>query len=236
MRVVILAGGQGLRLRPLTEDRPKSMVTLGSRPVAEVQLSWLKKNTELELVVFACGPRWQKLKEYFGSEYQNTPIEYVVEEQPLGTGGAIRNVIERLNGREWNDNILVLNGDIITDLPLGRMIESHHSSQTLVTMLLVPYRSPYGVVRIDKLKMVRKFEEKPEFIDAWINGGVYLMQSKKIAGLLPEQGDIERETFPRLVQYGEIAAYPYYGFWRSLDSIKDLREVEHELLTVRTEA
>lgn len=228
LKAVILTGGQGLRLRPLTDDRPKAMVPVNGRTIAEIQLEWLKKNAELELVTFACGYRWERLKQHFGSNYQGTPIEYVIEEQPLGTGGAIKNAILSLNERD--DDILVINGDVITHFSLSRMIEFHRASQTMVSMLLVPYRSPFGVVRINKLRMVRKFEEKPEFPDVWINGGVYLMQTKRIEHFLPDRGDVERETFPKLVQYGEVAAYPYYGFWRVLDTIKDLREVEKELV------
>jgi mannose-1-phosphate guanylyltransferase len=116
------------------------------------------------------------------------------------------------------------------------MLETHRGNRTIVTMALIPYRSPFGVVRIDKLKMVRKFEEKPEFVDAWVNGGIYLMDGNQIEKFLPENGDIERETFPQLVERGEISSYPYYGFWRALDSIKDLKTVETELVPLIPES
>ncbi|MEM3584330.1 MAG: nucleotidyltransferase family protein [Nitrososphaerales archaeon] len=229
-RAIILAGGSGLRLRPLTDDKPKAMVTVNGRPIAEIQLSWLKRNIKLEQIIFACSHKWERLKEYFGSEYNNIPIHYVVEDQPLGTGGAIKNVIHNLNISD--EDVLVMNGDVITNLPISRMIDWHISSQTIVTMLLVPYRSPYGVVHIDKLRMVRKFEEKPEFLDIWINGGIYIIQAKRLIPFLPDKGDIERETFPKLVQYGEVSAYPFYGMWRAIDTIKDIREVEDELTSI----
>ncbi len=205
------------------------MVPVNGKPLASIQLDWLIENTDLECVAFACGHRWEKLQEYFGKQYRGVPLEYVVEENPIGTGGAIKNAITKLN--MGDEDILAMNGDVLTDLPLRKMIDWHRSAGmgTMVTMLLVPYRSLYGVVRIDKLRMVRKFEEKPEFPDTWINGGIYLIQSKRIEPFLPGKGDIERDTFPKLVQNGEIGAYPYYGFWRVVDSIKDLREVEAEL-------
>jgi len=230
LRAIILAGGFGLRLRPLTDDKPKAMVPINGKPIAEIQLSWLKKNIMLEQVIFACSHKWEKLKEYFGREYGKIPIHYVVEDQPLGTGGAIKNVIHNLNIHD--EDLLVMNGDVITSLPLSRMIDWHKSAQTIVTMLLVPYRSPYGVVHIDKLRMVRKFEEKPEFPDFWINGGIYIIQAKRLIPFLPDKGDLERETFPKLVQYGEVSAYPFYGMWRAIDSIKDLREVEDEMTNI----
>lgn len=224
MKAIILAGGQGLRLRPLTDDRPKAMVQINGRPIAETQLSWLKEKVKVEKVTFACGHKWEKLKKYFGDEYRGTAINYVVEEEPLGTGGAIKNAIKSMGSED--EDIIVVNGDIITDLDLSKMLEWHTTSQSVVTMLLVPYRSPFGVVHIDKLRSVRKFEEKPEFPDVWINGGVYLMKVKRVMKLLPDKGDVERDTFPKLVTYGEILAFPYYGFWRVVDSIKDLKEIE----------
>jgi NDP-sugar pyrophosphorylase family protein len=231
MKAIVLAGGQGLRLRPLTDDRPKPMVLINGKPLAEIQLTWLRKHVELERVAFACRHRWEKLKDYFGAQFEGVPIDYVVEPDALGTGGGIRNALVQLG--IGDEDVLIANGDVVTDLPLSRMVEFHRANAAIVTMLLVPYRSPYGVVRIDKLRVVRKFEEKPEFPDTWINGGVYIVQAKKLLSSLPQKGDVERETFPKLTEYGEIAAYPYYGFWRALDSLKDLSEVEHELVVAK---
>jgi NDP-sugar pyrophosphorylase family protein len=229
MKAVILAGGKGLRFRPLTDDKPKAMIAVNGKPIAELQLQWLKRNSvDLSEIIFACGHKWERLEQHFGSQFQGTPVSYIVEKDSLGTGGGLKNVIR--NTDESEDSYLVLNGDILTDLPVDKMLESHESTGTIVTMALIPYRSPFGVVRIDKLKMVRKFEEKPEFVDAWVNGGIYLINGKQIEKFLPDEGDIERETFPQLVERGEISSYPYYGFWRALDSIKDLKTVESELI------
>jgi NDP-sugar pyrophosphorylase family protein len=229
MKALILAGGQGLRLRPFTEDKPKPLVLVNERPIAEWQIDWLKREVPLDEVVFLCGYKWERLKEHFGSNYAGVPITYSVEESPLGTGGAIKTALVNLGSP--GENVVVMNGDIITSLPLKNMLASHvaQGTQPTVTMALVPYKSRFGIVHIDKLKVVRKFEEKPEFPDVWINGGVYLINSQKIMKHLPNEGDIERETFPKLVQYAEIVSYPYYGFWSLIDSIKDLNEVESEM-------
>jgi len=96
-------------------------------------------------------------------------------------------------------------------------------------MLVVPYRSRFGVVKIDKLKVVRGFEEKPAFPDVWINGGVYVLNVKRALKYLPAKGDIERETFPNLVTRGELLSFPYYGEWNFVDSIKDLMELEEAM-------
>ncbi len=229
MKALILAGGQGLRLRPLTDDKPKPLVPVNGRPIAEWQIEWLLENVELEQVIFLCGYRWTKLKEHFGTSYSGISIEYSVEETPLGTGGAFRKAI--LGAHIGDEDIVMMNGDIITDVRLGDMVAAHSSSrpQPTITLLLAPYKSRFGIVLIDKSNVVRKFEEKPEFPDVWINGGIYVANAQKILKSLPEKGDIERETFPKIVDSGEIMAYPYRGFWSLIDSIKDIQEVEPQL-------
>ena len=213
-----------MRMRPLTDDKPKALVPVKGRPISEYQIEWLIKEGGVEEVTFACGYKWEKLKEHFGSAYKGVPIDYSVEEQPLGTGGGIR---KALLSRDAGELVVVTNGDIITDLPLKRMIDAHEQAGEIsASMLVVPYTSRFGVVKVDKLKMVRGFEAKPAFPDVWINGGVYLLNQRKIARSLPETGDIERETFPKLVTHGELLSYPYYGEWYFIDSMKDLQELE----------
>ncbi len=238
MKAIILAGGQGLRFRPLTDDKPKAMIPINGKPIAEHQINWLLQNSNVDLIAFSCGHKWEKLKEHFGDQYKGVPIRYLLEDKALGTGGGIKNALRKMSAHgdflssqknDADETVIVTNGDILTDLDLSRLLESHRQSRTIATMVVVPYRSQFGVVRIDKLRMVRKFEEKPEFLDAWINGGIYALNSRSIERFLPEEGDIERETFPELSTRGEIAAHPFYGFWRALDSIKDLKSVQQEL-------
>jgi len=229
MKALILAGGQGLRLRPLTDDKPKPLVAVGGKPIAEWQLDWLIENVNLKQATFLCGYKWTRLKEHFGSSYRGVRVEYSVEEAPLGTGGAFRQAIS--GAKMGDENIVMMNGDIVTDLPLGKMVAAHTSAEgrPTVTLLLVPYKSRFGIVHIDKNNFVKRFEEKPEFADIWINGGVYVANAKTILAHLPEKGDIERETFPELATSGRLMAYPYRGFWSLIDSIKDIQEVEKEL-------
>jgi mannose-1-phosphate guanylyltransferase len=216
-----------MRLRPLTNDKPKALIPVKGRPIAEYQIEWLVKAGGIDAVTFACGYKWERLKEHFGSKFEGVDIDYSVEEVPLGTGGGIKKAISK-HGSEGN--LVVTNGDIITDLPLKRMAEEFsRAAGVSASMLVVPYRSRFGVVKIDKLKMVRGFEEKPAFPDVWINGGVYVLDGTRIGKKLPENGDIERETFPKLVDHGDLLSYPYYGEWNFIDSIKDLMELEESL-------
>jgi mannose-1-phosphate guanylyltransferase len=227
MKAIILAGGMGLRLRPLTVDRPKSLVEVNGRPIAEHQLKQLASEKLVDGVVFACGYKWERIREKFGSQFAGLKVEYSVEEEPLGTGGAIRKALPHAGD---DSEVVIMNGDVITDLPLKRMVDEHRRSvDAAATMLVVPYRSSFGVVRIDKLKTVRGFEEKPEFPDVWINGGIYVASTRKFAANLPERGDVERTAFPRFVAHGELMSFPYYGDWWYIDSMKDLKEVEESL-------
>ncbi|HME18178.1 MAG TPA: nucleotidyltransferase family protein [Nitrososphaerales archaeon] len=227
MKAVVLAGGLGMRLRPLTDDRPKALIPVNGRPISEYQLEWLVKEAGIDSVVFACGYKWERLKEHFGPSYKGIPVEYSVEDEPLGTGGALRRALAK---DQPDDLLVVTNGDIITDLPLKRMVDAHRQAGEIsASMMVVPYRSRFGVVKIDKLRMVRGFEEKPAFPDVWINGGVYILNPRRLQKNLPEKGDIERETFPKLVDRGELLSYPYYGDWWFVDSMKDLMELEESM-------
>lgn len=229
MKALILAGGKGLRLRPLTDDKPKPLVEVAGKPIAEWQLDWLRANVDLERVVFLCGWKWERLREHFGDDYHGTRVDYSVEETPLGTGGAFRKAISEKG--IGDEDVAMLNGDIITDLNLGDMVTARQSAKPspAITLLLVPYRSRFGIVHIDDKNFVKSFEEKPAFPDVWINGGIYVGNAKKLLRDLPEKGDIERETFPKLAAFGQVMAYPYRGFWSLVDSVKDIQEVENEL-------
>ena len=135
-----------MRLRPLTDDRPKALIEVGGRPICEYQLDWLAKEANIEQVVFACGYKWEKLREHFGKSYKGVSVTYSVEDAPLGTGGAIK---KALSMGPLEGSLIVTNGDIITDLPLGRMVEAHkQAGEITAAMLVVPYRSRFGVVKV----------------------------------------------------------------------------------------
>jgi mannose-1-phosphate guanylyltransferase len=211
---------------------------LAGRPIAEWQLEWLRVNIPLEEVIFLCGWKWERLKERFGDDYHGVKIQYSVEEEPLGTGGALRKaILEKGIGDEGD--VVMLNGDIVTEMKLGDMVttrrrveeeekEEKEGALSAVTILLVPYRSRFGIVHIDAQRFVRGFEEKPTFPGVWINGGVYVGDARRLVADLPDKGDIERATFPKLASAGQVMAYPYEGFWSLIDSIKDISEVEAE--------
>lgn len=227
MYALILAGGKGERLRPLTDTLPKPMVPVCGKPILERQVEWLKEGG-VEGVVFLAGYRWEAIRDYFGDGSNfGVRAEYNVEDSPLGRGGAIKQGYPLAPAGD--EPLVVTNGDIITRQPLSEIIEFHRESPArrngpAVTLLAVPMVSPYGLVDMDDTGGVVGFREKVE-LPHWINGGVYVFD-REVFPEFPDLGDHEVETFPRLAQAGRIAALRTRSFWTSIDSFKDLREAE----------
>jgi len=141
-----------------------------------------------------------------------------VEKEPMGTGGAIKRLREF-----FREKFLVVNGDIITNLDVSLL-----NGGEVATIALVPLKSPFGVVKTDDDKVV-EFVEKPILEDHWINAGVYTF-TPYIFDYLPERGDLEKETFPRLARDGLLRGVKFPKvYWRSIDSMKDLEEASQEV-------
>jgi len=222
MKALILAGGLGKRLRPYTDETPKPLIKVAGKPILEHQIIWLKKQGVEEFIILV-GYKREKILEYFGDGNRlGVKIEYSIEEEPLGTGGAIKNAKEYL---ENISSFLVLNGDILTDLRILPLIDS--LNEDIVGVLaLVPLPSPYGIVEFDDEGYILRFREKPLIEDYWINAGVYLF-NKSIFKYLPDKGDIEKITFPILADKGLLKSVRYQGiFWRSIDTFKDIEYIE----------
>jgi len=227
MYALILAGGKGERLRPLTDSIPKPMVPVCDKPILLHQIEWLKPLGVTD-VVFLVGYLWETIEDYFGdgSEF-GIRAHYSVEESPLGRGGAIKQGFALVPEEE--DSVLVLNGDIITAQPPGAVLQTYRHSKSSnlahrATIMVVPMVSPYGLVDTNDDDNVIGFREKVE-LPFWINAGIYVF-GRNIAPELPDLGDHEVETFPQLAEAGQISALKSRSFWRSVDSFKDLREAE----------
>ncbi len=218
---IILAGGKGERLRPLTNDRPKVMVEIAGKPMLFWQIEWLKSQGITKLVITA-SYKYQVIRDYFGDGTKlDIVIEYSVEETPLGRGGAIKKAFKsRL--LEGVENVVVTNGDIITKLDLSRMMDMHVKGNAMITMLLVPYISRWGLVKTAGDHIIG-FDEKPK-LPYWINGGIYVF-NREIEPLLPVVGDQETETFPK-IESKRFLAFKDEGFWRAVDVVKDKTEAE----------
>jgi len=224
MMAAILAGGFGKRLRPYTEELPKPLVPVAGRPILEWQIEWLKKYG-IEEFVLLVGYRKERIIEHIGSGSRlGVKVTYVVEDEPLGTGGAFKNA-EHILSR--NDVFLALNGDIITNLNPLKLIETVRKGYA-AAIAAIPLPSPYGILEIEGV-MVKGFREKPRLSDYWINAGVYAM-TPRVFEYLPDKGDIEKIGFPEMAKEKVLAAVKYENiFWKSIDTYKDLEEATKEI-------
>lgn len=222
-QAVILAGGKAQRLRPLTDDRPKAMVEIANRPIIEHQLLWLAENGVVDVVI-SVGHQAEVLKEHVGDGSRfGTQAEYAVEPEPLGRGGGLKFAASRLAEAS---SFIVLNGDVICRFSLRDMIELHLQVGVTATVALAPYKSTWGVVDLEG-DLITGFTQSPK-LPYWINAGVYVLDPE-IVERLPERGDHEDTTFPELASEGRLAGFRIDGYWRGIDTLKDVTEATSEL-------
>jgi len=192
----------------------------------------LKKHGIRDLVILVGYKRNMVIDELGSGGKYGARVSYVVEEEPLGTGGALKNA-EHILGKE--DYFLLINGDIITNLNPLELIEAlEKNPRAIASIAVVPLRSPFGVVKVDENNIIVSFVEKPVIPDYMINAGVYAIRPE-IFNYLPEKGDIERTCFPKLASEKRLVARVYGGetYWRSIDTIKDIEEVSSDIASGR---
>lgn len=223
-QAVILAGGQGSRLKPHTDTYPKAMIEIAGRRIIDHQIEWLAQAGVTDVVVSA-GHLHEVLIEHLSASSQPVQMNVVVEDNPLGRGGGLKNAGKHLPapGETW----FALNGDIWTRFDLTAMAAYHAEREVVATIGTARPRIPWGVVEVDDLGRVTDFVEAPPSPYP-INGGVYVF-SGEILDLLPDIGDHERSTFPLLAKQGRLAGFPIQGYWRAIDTAKDIREAAKEL-------
>jgi NDP-sugar pyrophosphorylase family protein len=223
---IILAGGKGERLRPLTADRPKVMVSLLDKPILEHQIEWLLANGVSDFVL-ACGHLHHVVEEYFqdGSRW-GARIRYSIEAEPLGRGGAFKLAFQHVPAAE--SLVIGTNGDNVHTQPLAPMIEQHARTGAVATLLLTQLRSPYGIVT-QRDEQIVGFEEKP-LLPYWLSAGAYLLNREFFAGL-PDAGDHEDALFPKLANEGRLYGFRSTSYWKAIDTVKDLTEAAAQLST-----
>lgn len=174
MEVIILAGGLGTRLRDVIRDIPKPMAPVAGRPFLDYILEWIRRYPVRKIIISA-GYRADVIRDYFGSRVFDIPVEYVIEKEPLGTGGALKFAIEKTK----EDDVLVLNGDTWFPLDLSRLMEFHSSEGSMFTMALkrMSDSDRYGTVNLEG-NIITGFNEKKYFDEGLINGGIYVINRK----------------------------------------------------------
>lgn len=218
MQAIVLVGGEGTRLRPLTNDVPKPALTLVDRPFLAYMIEWLAAHGVTEAVL-ACGFLPDVLQEALGEgEHAGVRLTYVVEPERRGTAGAIRFAADAL-GDDLDERFLALNGDVLTDLDLTALIDAHREREARATIALYPVEdsSAYGLVSVDGEGSVTEFVEKTgESVPGEINAGAYCLE-RSVLDLIPPDREvsIEREIFPLLVGDG-LAALRLEGYWMDI--------------------
>lgn len=216
MKAVVLVGGEGTRLRPLTLTTPKQMLPVGGRPMIERVLEWLSGHGVGEAVL-SLGYRPDAfLKAYPDGEACGVRLHYAVEDSPLDTAGAIR--FAAIEGG-IDSTFLVVNGDVLTDLDVTALVEFHRLSRAEATIALTPVEDPsrFGVVPTDPDGRVEAFIEKPPPGEAptnLINAGTYVLEHSVMDRIPPDRRvSIERETFPALVADRRLFALGSNAGW-----------------------
>ena len=220
---IILCGGHGKRLRPLTNEIPKTLVEIKEGyTILDKQLIDLR-NSGLDKVILLTGYLSGKIEERYGAKWKGIDILYAKEEKPLGTLNAIRIGLENID-----DDVIVRNGDVVTDIDIKKMIKKFNNSSYIASMFVAKMRSPYGIVELGDDR-IKRFREKP-ILDYYFNAGIYCFK-KGISKFFKnfETGDIEKTVFPQLAESNQLGFFENEGsFWISVDTAKDLDEVHKE--------
>lgn len=236
MKGIIIAGGLGTRLRPLTYQRPKPLVPVANRPFLEYQVALLRKHG-IEDIVFATNYMADKIEGHFGDGSKfGVRMRYALEETPLGTGGAIRNAADQFPG----EAVVVFNGDVMTDFDITAILNFHRERKAIATITLseVPSPNPFGVLILNASGRVEEWREpseeakkalaanpdaKPTGTDL-INAGFYVLEPEFIARIAPGvPSSVERDIYPPLLkEQGPVYGIAPGGFWMDVGRAEQL--------------
>ncbi len=217
MKAIILAGGHGKRLRPITDYVPKSLVPIKNIPIIEWQIKYLKKYGITEVII-CTGYKTKMIENYLSMKKTGVKIKFSIEKSPLGTGGAIKKAGKMINDKSF----FVINGDTITNIDLRKLAKKPNSIAS------IELRTKFGTLETISNK-ISKFKEKEEISNLWMNAGIYYLQ-KEIFKDLPNKGDIEKTVFPNYAKKGKLNTIKFKKIkWYSIDSIKDIEECSLEV-------
>jgi len=212
LQAIILAGGRGNRLKPITDYVPKSLVPIKNIPIIEWQIKYLKKFGVNEIII-STGYKTKMIENYLSIKNLKVKIKFSIEKSPLGTGGAIKKAGKMINGKSF----FVINGDVITNIDLNKLSKKPNSIAS------IELQTKFGILEINGNK-ISKFREKIAISDLWMNAGIYHLQ-KQILKDLPNKGDIEKTLFPNYAKKGKLNTIKFKKIkWYSIDSFKDIEE------------
>ena len=236
MQALVLAGGEGTRLRPLTLTTPKPVMPLAGRPFLSFMLDWLARHGTSDAIL-SCGFMSDAVRRVLGDIYDGMRLRYVVEDEPLGTAGPVR--LARDQGL-LEERLLVLNGDVLTDMDLTAEIRQHERTGATATLALIAVddTESYGVVPTDEEGRVEAFLEKAsgDVPTNRVNAGAYVIE-REVADAIPSGRAVsfEREVFPALVGQG-LYGWEAGGYWMDIGTPERYLEATYDLLAARVES
>lgn len=236
MKAILLAGGKGTRLRPLTVHTPKPIVPILGRPFLYYQIDLLRQVPEIDEVILSLNYQPRRIEEIFGEgEGLGLRLRYVVEPIPLGTGGAVRYA-----GDSLTESVVVFNGDVLTQVDLGAVLRLHRERKAKATIVLTPVENPraYGLVENDARGNVSRFLEKPgdsEITCNTINAGIYVLEPETFERIPKDTAwSIERSFFPSLIERADtFVAYVYNGYWIDIGTPEKYVQVHRDIMDGR---
>ncbi len=232
---VVLAGGEGTRLRPLTNNRPKPLLPVLGRPCIEYSLRALS-SAGIEIIDLACAYKGKEVVNQLGDgKALGLNIEYAFEETPMGTAGAVKLLEDKLP-----DVFVVVMGDTLMDIDFHKVILFHQEHKAMVTIALTEVTNPaeYGIVGLDQDSRIVRFKEKPEQAEVFsnlINAGVYVIQ-KEAFRYVPEgvKFDFSKNLFPKLMEAGHpLYGVKLHGMWKDIGRPKDLLDANLQMAARR---
>ena len=236
MKAILLAGGQGTRLRPLTLQTPKPIVPIFDRPFLQYQIDRLTALPDVDEVILSLNYQPGRIETVFGDgRHLGVRLRYVVEPEPLGTGGAIKYASTGVR-----DTVVVFNGDVLTQIDLAAVLRLHRERKARATIVLTPVENPsaYGLVETDGEGNIQRFLEKPtpdQITTNHINAGIYVLEPEtfdRIPSDVP--WSIERSYFPSLVERREtFVAYVYNGYWIDIGTPEKYVQVHRDIMDGR---
>lgn len=226
---VVLVGGSGLRMRPLTEDLPKCMIPLHGKPLIYWTISWLRDNG-IGHVVLGVSYRKETVMKYVTKNPLGVRVDFSEHTQKGETGEGFRLAIKR---HVKDENFLAMNGDELTNLNLAKFVEFHLQNKAVATIAVSPMQSPFAVLEINGNDIIG-FKEKPVLEDKLVSAGIYVF-NHTISDYLPISGSVEKTAFPSLAEKRLLKAYRLGANerWLTINSVKDLSVAEKEFISLR---
>jgi len=223
---VIIAGGEGSRLKPLTDDKPKSLVEISGKPILYWIIKWLKVYGIKHLVI---GVAYKKEKIFeFMKKHDNFGLKVDFSEHTVdgGTAQGFKRALRFVD----DENFLAMNGDELTNMDISKMWKEHLAHKPVVTMALAPFHCRFSVVKLEGNKIIAGFQYGHKLKDTPVSIGVYIF-NHKIKEVIPETGSIEDLVFAKLANERKMEAYSLDTCeeWESINTIKDIKEAEEKI-------